>query len=220
MGGVFKGHSVHFMLFLTISEAWFKDVGYTEPIQRETLIGEVMTMLHFDWAVLDWIQAHLASGFGDMVMPLITRLGDGGICWACLSGALLLHPKTRRVGAAVAVGLAIEVVCCNFLLKPLIGRIRPCDINLSVTLLIPRPMDFSFPSGHTGAAFAAVAALGTSGSRLWAPALALASLIAFSRLYLYVHYPTDVLAGILLGLLSGWVGQRLVQAVWKRQHTR
>ena len=101
MGGVFKGHSVHFMLFLTISEAWFKDVGYTKPIQRETLIGEVMTMLHFDWAVLDWIQAHLASGFGDMVMPLITRLGDGGfLVWRTAAPPQNSPGWSRRGGGA------------------------------------------------------------------------------------------------------------------------
>jgi undecaprenyl-diphosphatase len=90
------------------------------------------------------------------------------------------------------------------LAKPLIGRVRPCDVNTAVQLLIARPADFSFPSGHSASSFAAVFALYFRGARLWKPALALAVLIAFSRLYLYVHYPSDVLAGILIGAAIGW----------------
>ena len=86
-------------------------------------------------------------------------------------------------------------------------RIRPCDINTQVQLLIARPDDFSFPSGHTAASFTAVAALYFSGEKkLWKPALMLACLIAFSRLYLYVHYPTDILGGILVGSAAGYIG--------------
>lgn len=102
--------------------------------------------------------------------------------------------------------LALEVLCCNLILKPFVARIRPCDINTAVQLLVPRPDDFSFPSGHTGAFFSASSALYFSRSRLRFPALVLAVLIGFSRLYLYVHYPTDVLAGAVLGALLGWAG--------------
>lgn len=121
-------------------------------------------------------------------------------------------PGHRKAGAAVLAGLALEVVCCNLVLKPLVARVRPCDINTAVQLLIARPEDFSFPSGHTGASFAAVSALCASGNRLWIPSLILAVLIAFSRLYLYVHYPTDVLAGAVIGVMAGWIGTKLADA--------
>ena len=159
--------------------------------------------------ILDYIQAHLRSGFFDTVMPLITALGNGGAIWIGCSAVLLLIPKTRKTGAAMAGSLILEALCCNVILKPLIGRIRPCEVNAAVQLLIAHPTDFSFPSGHTGASFAAVSALYFSRNRLWRVALILAALIAFSRLYLYVHYPSDVLAGAFICIMAGWFGYRL-----------
>ena len=99
--------------------------------------------------------------------------------------------------------LALDVLLCNVMLKPLVGRMRPFTVNTGMELLINAPKDFSFPSGHTAASFAAAFALLFVKNKLWIPSMILASLIAFSRLYLYVHYPTDVLAGILLGLIVG-----------------
>ena len=151
-------------------------------------------------------------------MPAITALGNSGLIWIVLAGVLILVPKCRKAGGAVLAGLVLEVVCCNLVLKPLVARIRPCDVNTAVSLLIPRPDDFSFPSGHTGASFAAVAALCTSRNRLWMPSLLLAALIAFSRLYLYVHYPTDVLAGVVIGTMTGWAGTKIAEILWRKFH--
>ena len=87
---------------------------------------------------------------------------------------------------------------------------RPYDVNTAVQLLVAKPKDFSFPSGHTAASFASVTALYLAGEKkLWKPALALAILIAFSRMYLYVHYPTDILGGVIFGILSAWIGYRI-----------
>ena len=163
-------------------------------------------MLSFEFAILDWIQTNLRNPAMDLLMPLITALGNSGLIWLILAGILILVPKYRKVGAAVLVGLVLEVVCCNVVLKPLVARIRPCDVNTAVQLLVAKPDDFSFPSGHTGASFAAASALYCNRNRLWIPSFILAVLIAFSRLYLYVHYPTDILAGILLGVMAGWIG--------------
>ena len=102
----------------------------------------------------------------------------------------------------------------------LIQTIRTCDANTSIQLLIARPHDFSFPSGHTAASFAAVGALLFSGEKkLWKPVFVLAVLIAFSRLYLYVHYPTDILGGIVVGNVSGYVGYRIICKLeqWKKK---
>lgn len=173
-------------------------------------------MLSLDFAILDWIQTNLRGPFLDAVMPAVTSLGSGGMIWLALGGLLLLLPKYRRLGASVLCSLVLEVICCNFLLKPLVARIRPCDVNTAVQLLVARPDDFSFPSGHTGASFAAVSALCCGRSRLWIPSLVLAVLIAFSRLYLYVHYPSDVLAGALLGSMMGWLGSAAVAYAGKK----
>lgn len=108
--------------------------------------------------------------------------------------------------------LVLDMILCNGILKHVFARVRPCDVNTTIQLLVPRPSDYSFPSGHTAASFAAVAALFFAGQKkLWKPALVLAVLIAFSRLYLYVHYPTDILGGIVAGVLCGYIGARCVQ---------
>ena len=169
-------------------------------------------IMGFELGILDGIQ-HLRNPVMDSVMVFITHLGDGGAVWIALALVLLLIPKTRRCGAVLAASLMLEVVCCNLLLKPLTARVRPCDVSRGIALLVPRPEDYSFPSGHTGAFFAAVSALLFSRNKLWLPCLVLACLIGFSRLYLYVHYPTDVLAGALLGLAAGFAAEQAVRRV-------
>ena len=172
-------------------------------------------MQGMELAVLDWIQAHLRCGFLDAVLPVITRTADHGELWIILALVLLLIRNQRKYGAAVACGLVLDLVSCNLLLKPLVGRLRPFAVNTAVELLVKAPLDASFPSGHTAASFAAVFALKVAGSPLWKPALAVAVVIACSRLYLYVHWPSDVLAGALLGAAVGWAGAKLAEKAGK-----
>lgn len=140
--------------------------------------------------------------------------------WIVLAAILLLIFRTRKTGVVIMAALCIDLVVCNGILKNLFARIRPCDVNTQIQLLIARPDDFSFPSGHTAASFAAVAALYFSGERkLCKPALALACLIAFSRLYLYVHYPTDILGGIFIGLAAGYMGDAIIRKWLKWNRT-
>ena len=158
--------------------------------------------------ILDWIQAHLRCGFLDAVLPIISWTANHGEIWILLALALVLRKSSRRQGWTVALALVLDLVCCNLLLKPLIGRVRPFAVNPAVELLVSPPLDASCPSGHTAASVAAVFALRGSGSPLWKPALAVAVLIAFSRLYLYVHWPSDVLGGALLGAFLGGAAAR------------
>lgn len=160
----------------------------------------------------------MRTPIGDLVIPFITKLGDAGMIWIFLSVILLFNPRTRKSGAILAAALCVDVVLCNGILKNLFGRIRPCDVNTSIQLLVARPDDFSFPSGHTAASFAAMAALYFAGEKkLWIPASVLAVFIAFSRLYLYVHYPTDILGGIAVGIFAGYVGHWIVKQLWKKK---
>ena len=161
--------------------------------------------------ILDWIQAHLRCGFLDAVLPIISWTANHGEIWILLALALVLRKSSRRQGWTVALALVLDLVCCNLLLKPLIGRVRPFAVNPAVELLVSPPLDASFPSGHTAVSFAAVFALRGAGSPLWKPALAVALVIAFSRLYLYVHWPSDVLGGALLGAAVGWAGAKLAE---------
>lgn len=174
-------------------------------------------MQTLEFAVLDWIQASLRCGLLDAAMPAVSRLCDHGEIWVLLALVLLSIRQARRQGAALACALALDLIACNLLLKPLFGRIRPFAVNPAVILLVRPPLDASFPSGHTAASFAAVFALKFSGSALWKPVLALAAAIAFSRLYLYVHWPSDVLGGILLGGAAGWMGAKLAKTAVRRQ---
>ncbi|MFV0527401.1 MAG: phosphatase PAP2 family protein [Lachnospiraceae bacterium] len=159
-------------------------------------------MAGVEFAILDFIQTHMRSGIGDVLMPAISALGNVGALWILLGVLALLSKKHRKTGILILGALIIDLLLCNVLLKPLVARIRPCDVNTAVQLLIPRPTDYSFPSGHTAAAFAAVTAMYLAKERYWYWLLVPAILIAFSRLYLYVHYPTDILGGILVGILS------------------
>ena len=161
--------------------------------------------------ILDWLQK-LHTPVLDQIMCSITHLGDAGALWILLVVVLLLVPRTRKSGLIVAGALLVDALLCNVILKPLVARIRPYDVNTAVQLLVSKPVDYSFPSGHTAASFASVVALFMAGERkLWKPALVLAVLIAFSRLYLYVHYPTDVLGGVIIGVISGALGYWLVK---------
>ena len=165
------------------------------------------------FTILDFIQANLRSGILDAFMVFITSLGDRGNIWIGCTVLLLLIPRTRKAGLAMGIALVLEIICCNVVLKPLVARVRPCDVNTDIRLLIERPLDYSFPSGHTASSFAAASSLYFGRKKLWIPAMILAGLIGFSRLYLYVHYPTDVLAGALIGMMIGWLGSVLANAL-------
>ena len=181
----------------------------------------------FDLPILDWIQAHLQSGFMDVAMPLITLLSEDGIFWMILATILLLFPRQRRTGLGMWLALAMGLVICNMILKPLVGRMRPYDFQelyngVTIKLLIDGLSDNSFPSGHTIAAFEACVALLCGNKKLGVPAVIMAFLVAFSRLYLYVHYPTDVIASIVLGsilaIIGYWLAGKIVKPVKKGKY--
>ena len=171
---------------------------------------------HFDLPILNWIAANLWCPFLDAVMPVITLLGDAGIFWIGIAVVLLLFPKTRKIGLGMGAALVMGLLICNLMLKPMIARIRPYDYQLehfgiTIKLLIEAQHDFSFPSGHTIASFEAATVILLHNKKYGIPAMVLACLIAFSRLYLYVHYPTDVIASVILGIGLAFLGKFLVQ---------
>nr|WP_314276427.1 phosphatase PAP2 family protein [uncultured Peptostreptococcus sp.] len=166
--------------------------------------------MNFDMAILDFIQGSMRTGFMDYIMPIISYMGDAGLIWIVLSIGLIIPKKTRNIGLVIIIALVLNGIICNIILKPMVGRIRPFDVNTSIKLLINKPSDFSFPSGHTSASFVAASVLFFRKSKLFVPSLILGILIGFSRLYLYVHYPSDVLAGIILGIACGYIGHKLV----------
>ena len=173
-------------------------------------------MRELEYAFLDAIQRGLQSSTLDFLMPAITALGNSGLIWIILGLVLLLRKPWRRMGMVLLVALLLEAVLCNVILKNLFAVPRPFE-GQEMTLLIPAPQDYSFPSGHTGAAFATVSALFFIGMRRWYLVLIPAVVIAFSRLYLYVHYPSDVVGGIVVGIISGWLSVRLFTVFEQRR---
>ena len=179
--------------------------------------------VNFDLPILDWIAQYLWNPVLDVVMPIITLLGDAGIFWIACAVVMLFIPKLRKTGLAMGAALVIGLLICNVTLKPLVGRIRPYDYQMKylateIKLLIDAQHDFSFPSGHTIASFEAATVLMINNKKLGIPAMVLAVLIAFSRLYLYVHYPTDVIASVILGTGIAFLGNFLVNkgyAIWE-----
>jgi len=173
--------------------------------------------LSFDLPILDWIQANMKSGIMDTVMPIITMLGDEGIFWIAWAVLLLFFPKTRKIGLGMGFAMMIGLLVCNVTLKPLIARTRPYDLQAEMGIMIPllteRMHDFSFPSGHTIASFEACTVLLKNSRKMGIPAVILAVLISFSRLYLYVHYPTDVLFSVVAGIIFGLIGNALAQKI-------
>ncbi len=153
-----------------------------------------------DGQILIWIQEHLRAGWLNPIMRAITSLGNAGLFWILLALVLLSFKKTRKIGLACAVSIAIGALITNLILKNWVARIRPYEALESLSILVSKPHDFSFPSGHSTASFAGAWALFRNTKSRWRiPALVLAALIALSRLYVGVHYPTDVLAGCAIG---------------------
>ena len=185
----------------------------------QTLLNSVA--VSFDLPILDWIQEHLQCTFLDKTMPIVTLFGDGGVFWIGVAVLLLFFAKYRKTGFSMGMALVLGLVVCNITLKPLVARIRPYDFQLQefgkeISLLISAQHDFSFPSGHTIASFEACTVLLLHDKRMGIPATVLAILIAFSRLYLYVHYPTDVLVSLVLGIAFGLLGSFLVNLIYKK----
>lgn len=172
-----------------------------------------------DWSILNWIQDVFGSTFMDVIMPKITALGNAGIIWIIIGICLLFSKKYRKTGIFVLVGLLVGLIVGNGLVKNLVARQRPCWINPEFPLLIPTPTDYSFPSGHTQASVIAATILTMANKKWGYVVIPLAVLIAFSRLYLYVHFPTDVLGGAIMGIIIGSVtvvvGNNIFQRIKK-----
>ncbi len=166
--------------------------------------------------ILWWIRDHLTGPFLDTVMPYITSLADHGEIWIVLALVLVCFKKTRKAGVAMGIAMACGYLVGNLGLKNLFARTRPYDVT-EVNLLVEKLHDFSFPSGHTLVSFEAATALWFYHRRWGVAALVLAALIAYSRLYLFVHYPTDVLAGALLGVGIGLAACWLTNRLWTRR---
>lgn len=176
----------------------------------------------FDYSILNYLNEHFHNAFFDGFFSIITHLADAGWFWIALAALLLCFKKTRKTGCVMGAALLMGVIFGNGILKPLIHRVRPYDnaawspAVTRATLLISPPSDYSFPSGHTLASFEGAFGIFLCNKKWGAPALVLAVLIAFSRLYFYIHYPTDVIGGMILGIGFSVAAFFIVGAIWNK----
>ena len=174
-------------------------------------------MNQFEASIILWIQENL-RGVMDGFWLFITHLGDDGIRWIALGIALLFCKKTRPIGFTMLVSLLFDWLLINVSLKGLIGRARPFVVNEDIVTLIAKPSPYrSFPSGHSGGSFAAMFALAKwTPKKVGIPAIILATLVALSRLYVGVHYPTDIIAGCIVGWVCSVLAHRIVMWSMKK----
>ena len=158
---------------------------------------------NFDFAVLDGIQNALRCDFLDTIIPVLTHLGHG-VIWTILGWILIFTKKYRFNGISIITALTVTVIISEFIIKPLFLRERPYLSNPEILLLISEPTGTSFPSSHTSTSFACAIQFFGINKKAGIAELVMATVIAFTRLYLYVHFPTDILGGIVLGLIMGF----------------
>ena len=175
------------------------------------------SLLNMDGGVLLFIQEYIRNPILNAVMIFITNLGNGGLIWIAATIGLLIPKKTRKVGIMSAVALLGSLIINNNIIKNIIQRPRPFVSLTDLHIIIPTPSEFSFPSGHTASSFAAAGVFFRNlPKKFGVPALILAFFIGLSRLYVGVHYPTDVIAGIVMGLLLSYGAEKLVNFVMKK----
>jgi len=173
-----------------------------------------------DASILLWIQDYIRNDFFTPVFRTLSALGDNGIIWIAIAVVLLLYKKYRKVGFLISLSLIGSLLINNMFLKNTIARPRPYNVVPGLTRLVPALTDYSFPSGHTGSSFAAAVIIALYMPKKYGvPALILAILIAFSRLYLGVHYPTDILGGMITGTGIALFIRFIDDNVAKRRHT-
>ena len=178
-------------------------------------------MNQFEASIILWIQENLRGAL-DGLWLFITHLGDDGILWIILGIVLLFWKKTRPIGFTMLISLLFDYLIINVTLKDLIARPRPFVVNEAITPLITDVSPYrSFPSGHSGGSFAAMFALYKwVPKKVGIPALILAALVALSRLYVGVHYPTDIIAGCIIGFMCSVWAYYLVRFLMKKKTLR
>ena len=175
------------------------------------------TLLNLDGGFLLFLQESVRNPILDNIMIFITSLGNGGMIWIAATIALLIPKKTRKAGIMSAAALLGSLIINNNIVKNIVQRPRPFVTFADLQIIIPTPSEFSFPSGHTSSSFAAAAVFYRHlPKKIGLPSVILAGLIGFSRLYVGVHYPTDVIAGVLMGILLSYLAEYLVNLFAKK----
>lgn len=172
-----------------------------------------------DFRILDWIHENCISDFMDSFMVAISFLGNHAWFFFLFAFIFLFIRKYRESGLAGFLSIGMGYLFGNLLIKNIVARTRPYDYVNHIDLLVDKLSDYSFPSGHTLVAFEFFAVVCYMPIKIGYKILAgiLAFLMGFSRLYLYVHYPSDVLGGMILGFLFGMMGVKIVYSIMEEK---
>lgn len=170
----------------------------------------MLRITEFEILILNWIRGNLSCEFLDVTMKFITSLCNNGIFFTCVAVICILFKKTRVFGCTFSIAMSLQYFIVCGILKPLFERPRPYIYNDGISIIVASLNSYSFPSGHTALAFAFAFSLLVYGKKGFIPGLIFAILMGFSRMYLYVHYPSDVLIGAIIGALCGYVPYLIV----------
>ncbi len=166
-------------------------------------------IMEFDNNILDYFSSHSFGEFPNILLKLLSWIGNYGLPWVIFAAVFLLNPKKRASGYILAFAMIAALIINNVLIKNIVARPRPLITDPSIVLLISVPSDFSFASGHAAASFAASVGISKANKyhALWS--FPLAAAIAFSRIFFSAHYTSDVIAGSVIGLICGYLGIKI-----------
>ena len=173
-------------------------------------------MLELELSILEWIREVMVIDWLTPIFRVITFFGEFGAGWIVIALMMVIMRKSRKAGWTVGLALLLGLMLGEYGLKLLVQRPRPFEELVGLQLLIPEPIGFSFPSGHTTSSFAAAISIFFFNRKWGGVALGMAGLVGFSRMYFTVHYLTDVLFGMALGILCAFVARWIVDWIDKK----
>ena len=171
--------------------------------------------MNIEFSILYAIQSIRTVWLDKAVLFITGAMGSNGEIWLGLGAGLLLFKKTRKMGITVILSYIMSWIIGQDILKNLICRPRPCHIDETIQLLVSRPSSYSCPSTHTSLAFSMAVSIKAFDKKAGIYAITLALIVAFTRMYLFVHFPTDVLLGSIIGILSGYICSKLIKLIFK-----
>lgn len=169
-----------------------------------------------DFSILYAIQNIRTPILDEIIVFITNACGSKAQIWIYLGIVLCLFKKTRKMGLSVLLSYYMVWIIGQDILKDIIARVRPCNIDETIELLVSRPTSYSCPSTHSGLAFAMATSIYSFDKYAGKISIICALIIAFSRMYLFVHFPSDVLLGSILGIISGIVCAKLIKYIYKK----